>query len=333
MESARLKSQAFVERIATLSIPLGLLLIHLFAVHKLAFVGFYYLPIVLAGYFCGKRTTLLLSVLAVFLVVLYSLVQPGKMWPNILRKQVELAALEPRSSERENVLDDMAREKLKLHLSLVVWGSFLVLAAITSSALYDQKQRKIQELRRAYTGLVEMLTKYLELADRQLVGRSMKVAELAAAVAKRMNLGEEAIENTRIAALLHDLGHKEISALILEKSGELGRESGAKIRTRGISGQEVLRSVSSVVEGVLPILNAYHKRFVVEEDRLASGPATREAQIIAAARSYYDMVTGDRKRKPRPPQEALEEIRSSAGTEFSPKIIEAFEKTLQEGGG
>jgi len=333
MESACLKTPAFVERVLILSILLGLLAIHLFVVHKVAFIGFYFLPVLLAGYFCSRRTTLLLSILAIFLVGLYSLVEPGRMSPKILRKQNELARLEPASPERKNVLNGIAKEKLRLHFSLVVWGSFLVLGAVACSVLHEQKQRKVEELRRAYIQVVELLAKYIELADRQSIGRSVKVAELATAMARRMNLEKEAIESTRMSALLHDLGHKETSALILEKSAELGRESDMKIETFSIDGQEVLRSVNSVLEGVAVVVNAYHEHFVGERRELPPGPVAVEAEIIAVARAYYDLVTGSPRRRPKPPGEALGEIRSSAGKRFSRQIIDALARAIQDGKG
>ncbi len=329
----QLRSPAFMERVVILIILLALLLAHLFIVHKVAFLGFYYLPVLLAGYFCGKRTALLLAILTVFLVVLYSVVEPAKMSPEIPRLQDKIANLSPGSPESQRVINDLGKERFKLHFSLAAWGSFLILAAIASSLLYDQKQRKIDELRHAYVGLVEILTKYLELADRQSVGRSVRVAGLATAVARRMNFSEDAVERVRIAALLHDLGDREVCSMIMEKSAELGRESGTNIRTFSVSGQEVVHSVSAVLDGVAPILSAYHEYFVGEKERPPAQPVATEAEIIALTRAYYDMVTGAPMRKPKSPGEALEEIRSGVGRQFDPEIIKAFERSFQNGGG
>jgi len=320
-----------MERIVILSILLALLVTHIFVVHKLAFLGFYYLPILLAGFFCGRRIALLLSILAVFLVTLYSLVETGKMSPDIPKLRAQLANQPASSPARDRINDRISEEKFKLYFSLVGWGSFLVLSAIVSSLLYEQKQRRIEGLRHAYIGVLEILTKYLELADRYAGGRAMRVSELATAVARRLNLSEGAAENVRIAALLHDLGHKEVSALILGKSAELGKESGAKVTTHTFSGQEVLRSVSSVLEGVVPIVNAYHEYFVGEGRERTPEPITTAAEIIAAARAYDDMVTGTPARRAKPSREALEEIEASAGKGLDPEVVEALEEAVRAG--
>jgi len=330
MGSAQIKSAAYMERVIILAILLALLVAHLFVVHKVAFLGFYYLPVLLAGYFCGKRTALLSSILAVLLVALYSLAEPGRMSPEIARQQKNLERTPSASPARHDVADSIGKEKFKLHFSLAAWGSFLILSAIASSILYERKQRRVEELRRSYIGVVEILGKYLELADRSSAGCSKEVAKHAVATAKRMNLAEETVENIRIAALLHDLGHKEISALILEKSAELGKDAEAKIRAHSISGKEVLCSISAVLEDVTPIVDGYHEYFAGGKEEPAPGAVRIGAEIIAVARAYYDMITGTPSRKAKSPPEALTEIRSGEGKQFSVGVVEAFEKALQD---
>ena len=319
-----------MERVIILLILVGLLAAHFFVVQKVAFLGFYYLPILLAGYFCGKRIALLISLLTLFLVALYSVAEPTKMSPDIAVAQARLERTSPNTAANPEAADRLSKEKLNLHLSLVTWGAFLVLAAAVSSALYEQKQKRVDELRRAYTGVVEILTKYLELANRSNVGRSREVSLYAAGTARRMGLGETVVDNIRIAALLHDLGRRDISALILEKSAELGKAVNANIRTQSIRGEEIVRSVSAVLEDVAPIVDGYHEYFVGSGRRPVRTRIATGAEIIAVARAYYDMITGSPTRKARSPQEALAEIRTAAGEPFDADILAAFEKALQD---
>ncbi len=329
MQSNELKSPAYMERIVILAILVALLVIHLFVPNKIAFLGFYYLPILLGGFFCGKRTALLLSILAVFLVVLYSLVQIGEMAPEIPKLEEQLAKQPARSPTWNIIAEEINTKKFKLYFSLIAWGGFLVLTALATSVLYEQKQRRIDGLRRAYIGVLEILTKYLELADRYSTGRSIRVADLTTSIARQLNTDQEHRENIRIAALLHDLGHKEVSALILGKSAELGKKTGAQVTTHTVSGKEILRAVGSVLEGVVPIVNAYHDYFVGERQERVPGPITTGAEIIAVARTYDDMVTGTPTRKPRSREEALQEIKASEGRAFDAAVIAALEKVIQ----
>ncbi|MDP2895059.1 MAG: HD domain-containing protein [bacterium] len=328
METANSTSPAFMERVIILAILIALLITHLFVVQKVAFLGFYYLPVLLAGYFYGKRIALLISILTLFLVTLYSIVEPGKMSPDIAVEQANLDRTTPNTAARNEVLDRLSKEKFKLNFSLVTWGAFLVLAAVISSVLYERKQKRVDELRRAYTGVVEILTKYLELANRSTVGRSRDVSRYATATARHMKLPEETIENIRMAALLHDLGHRDISALILEKSAELGKEANTTVRTQSIRGEEVIRSVSAVLEDVAPIVDGYHEYFAAGPKTTARTSVAKGSEIIAAARAYYDMITGSPTRKAWSPDEALAEIRT--GKQFDADIIDAFEEALRD---
>jgi hypothetical protein len=49
---------------------------------------------------------------------------------------------------------------------LAVWGGFLILASVAVGTLYEQKGQRLQELRNAYVGVLEILAKYLESTDR-----------------------------------------------------------------------------------------------------------------------------------------------------------------------
>lgn len=330
MKSASETSPALMERVIILLILLGLLAVHFFVVQKVAFLGFYYLPILLAGYFCGKRIAILMSVLTILLLALYSVLEPTRMSPDIAAEQAKLESTSPNTTAKTEAADRLSKEKLNLYLSLMTWGAFLVLAAAVSSTLYEQKQKRVDELRRAYTGVVEILAKYLELANRSTVGRSREVSRYAVATARGMGLKEETIENIRIAALLHDLGGRDISALILEKSAELGKAADANIRTQSIRGEQIVRSVSTLLEDVAPIVDGYHQYFAGGGRRPVRTRIATGAEIIAVARAFYDMVTGGPTRRARSPQEALAEIRTAEGEQFDADILSAFEKALHD---
>jgi hypothetical protein len=167
------------EQILVILLVASLLAIHGFVDHKIGFLSFYYLPIIAAGFYLGRRPAIWSSVLVVALVVFFQLVvgldrQPG----------IDTDAL----------------------LALVPWGGFLILTANTVGSLAEQRQQRAETLRGAYVTLIELLTFHIEASERQQRGHTWRVAKLAVEIAEEMGVSENEIELLRVAALLHEIG-------------------------------------------------------------------------------------------------------------------------------
>ena len=91
--------------------------IHYFIYAKIAFLDFFYLLIVLAGYYVGKRLAIL-----------------GAFFANIM---VWVFILADRTSWPSGTLAD--------NLDLTVWGGFLILAAWLIGSLSEKRSRELEE--------------------------------------------------------------------------------------------------------------------------------------------------------------------------------------------
>ncbi len=91
----------------------------------------------------------------------------------------------------------------------------LILASVAVGTLYEKNERRLLELKGAYIGILEILSKYLESTDRYTKGHSVRVSEFAMEIAKAMDLPPVEVENIRVAGLLHDIGKIEVSGEIL----------------------------------------------------------------------------------------------------------------------
>ncbi len=300
-------SNYFEEMIIVLVLAV-ILFTHYLVPQKLAFLNFYYLPILLAGYICGKRKALLLSIFSVLMVALYSVLYPG-------------------------VFDAFSRQNFNTYFSIATWGCFLILASIMVGILYEQKEKKIFELREAYIGILEVMSKYLESTDRYTLGHSVRVANMSMDIAKEMGLSPMQIENIRVAGLLHDIGKIDISTKILQKSAELDQEEQQEMDAHAVKGAELVRSVGSILKDVIPIITHHHQYYADRNlNREFSGKVGRDLQIatsIVAVADAYDAIITDRPyRAGKPPWQAVKEIKENAGTQFDPEVVEAFEKVV-----
>ena len=273
---------------------------------KSVVLNFYYLPVLSAGYYLGRRMGILAAVFSILAVVISVLYLPQVFF------------------ERQGFFSGFAR--------LFSWGGFLILASIVVGTLYEQKERRLRELKNAYIGILEILSKYLESTDRYTKGHSVRVSELAMEIAIAMELPRSEVENIRVAGLLHDIGKIEVSGEILRKAAELSSEERELINEHTVKGAYLLSAVGSVLKEVVPIVVSHHNFFMkgTEEPGKESVRIPLGARIVAVADAFDAMTTDRPYRKGIQPWEALEEILKNAGKQFDPEVVEAFKSIMKE---
>lgn len=299
------------ERLLVCCLLLTVVFIHLFVVHRMIFLNSFFLPVLVAGFILGRKGSMLTSFLSIGLVVYVTLIYPEEF--------------QKRGIATESGWVDVI-------LSLVIWGGFLTLAGYIVGTLYEQKEKKVQELRKAYVGVLEILTKYLESADRYTKGHSLRVADTATDIAMAMNLSETEVENIRVAALLHDIGKIEISTEIIHKAAALTQKERKLLDGHSQRGARLLGTVGSVLQEAIPIVMAHHDYFkdVNSTKSTIKKHIPLGSRIIAVADAFDAMVTDRPYRRGKPAWQALEEIERCAGMQFDPKVVAAFKTIFPE---
>jgi putative nucleotidyltransferase with HDIG domain len=294
------------EKIIVVSILLGIVLINYFTPYKIGFLNFFYLPIIAAGYFLGQRMAVLTAVFCILVVAFFLLLFPSSFFT-------------------------AGTNKTYIIVSLVAWSSFLILTSAAIGYLYEEKERKIKELRSAYMGILEILSKYLESADRYTQGHSVRVAHLSEDIARTMGLSPIEVENVRAAALLHDIGKIEISLDVLHKAAALTDEEKELMNSHSEKGARIISLVGGVLKEAVPIVAAHHKYFF-ETEKPPSENGGKEvplgAAIIAVADAFDAMVTDRPYRAGMQPWQAFEQLEKGAGKQFHPGAVKAFKKIL-----
>ncbi|MEE9502560.1 MAG: hypothetical protein V3V48_10830, partial [Candidatus Aminicenantaceae bacterium] len=115
-----------------LLIILGILAIAFLVHFKFVFLNFFFLPVILAGYFLGKKRAVLISILSILLVLFY-----------LLFSKI-LAGAGVGLSLDEGI-------------TLVTWSSFLILIAAMIGTLSEQRETRMKNLYSAYIGVLEIL--------------------------------------------------------------------------------------------------------------------------------------------------------------------------------
>src|SRR5215469_15990258 len=141
------------------------------------------------------------------------------------------------------------------------------------------------------------------------------------------------IEAVRFAGMLHDVGKLGVPTNVLQKDGPLTEEEFAAIQLHPMRGLEIVREIGFLNEALTGIMH-HHER--MDGRGYPMGFAGHEipefARIIAVADAFDSMTSTRSYRPARRVDEAVAELRKNAGTQFDPKIVDAFVSALDREG-
>jgi two-component system, cell cycle response regulator len=151
------------------------------------------------------------------------------------------------------------------------------------------------------------------------------VADLSAAVGRRLGLNSEDLEELIIAAQLHDVGKIAIPDAILQKPGPLDEAEWTLIRQHTVIGQRILGAVPAL-HGVGTIVRATHERWdgAGYVDGLAGQAIPLAARIIAVCDTFGAMTSDRPYGGAVSVEDAFTELRRCAGTQFDPDVVRVF---------
>jgi len=172
---------------------------------------------------------------------------------------------------------------------------------------------------------VYALVAAMEARDSYTYGHSRKVNTYAVALAEAVGLPPDEVAKISMAALLHDIGKIGIPDKVLNKKGTLSKEDWRAIKSHTRLGASIVGNVPGLVSCLPAILyhhemwdgNGYPKGLKGEDIPL-------EARILTIADMFASMTSPRSYRDALSDEQALEEIRKGAGTQFDPKFVKAF---------
>ncbi|MBK5241651.1 HD-GYP domain-containing protein [Clostridium sp.] len=206
----------------------------------------------------------------------------------------------------------------------VILVLFPILLARYTFSLYIQSKSQ-------YLQTVDALMLAMEARDKYTEGHSQRVAELSSSIAKELKYNDWKIERLNMAALLHDVGKIGIDDYILNKPGKLTAEEFDAIKTHPLIGYNILKDIKNL-QNILPIIRNHHERY--DGKGYPDGKMVEELSLdvfIVQLADSIDAMTTDRPyRKALNHEMVIEEVEKCSGSQFHPKVVEAYFKMLEK---
>jgi HD-GYP domain-containing protein (c-di-GMP phosphodiesterase class II) len=149
-----------------------------------------------------------------------------------------------------------------------------------------------------------------------------RTAELAHAVAARLEVGTYMLQATVRAAHLHDVGKLGVPARLLHKPGPLSETEWSMIRQHPVLGEMLLARTPGLAS-IAPLVRSTHERYDGRgyPDRLADEEIPLPSRIVAACAAFDAMLEPRSHRPPLARGDAVEALRRGAGSEFDPLVV------------
>jgi diguanylate cyclase (GGDEF)-like protein/putative nucleotidyltransferase with HDIG domain len=173
-----------------------------------------------------------------------------------------------------------------------------------------------------------LLAETLDVRDGGTARHSHTVGRYAGDIARELGLDEGRVERIRAAGVLHDIGKLGVADAILKKPGTLTPDEWAEMRRHSELGARILAHAN--LADISAWVAAHHERLDGHgyPNALSGDAIPLESRILAVA-DAYEAMTADRPYRPAmSATEAQAELRSAAGSQFDPAVVEAFLRVL-----
>lgn len=196
---------------------------------------------------------------------------------------------------------------------------------IKKHELASSKTQILKDLSELFYKTIKSIAHALDAKDEYTHGHSLRVTLYSMALAKKLDLSDNLLEEIETTGLLHDIGKIAIPEKILLKPGKLTDEEFEIIKKHPELGEHLINGIGKL-KLISNWLKYHHERYDGKgyPEGLIGEQIPISSRIIAIA-DTYDAMTSTRAYRPALSHEAaIEEVKRCAGTQFDPKLAEIF---------
>lgn len=201
------------------------------------------------------------------------------------------------------------------------------------NALKSEKtlNKRVGEFKDFMFSFTDRLLQLFDVKDKYFFNNDQLVAKISRMIAARMGLDEDMLDAIQMAALLKDIGKVGIQQKLLEEKKRFDSSDMVSIKTHPLNAVQILRDIK-FPWNIDSIISQHHESY--DGSGYPAGLKGRQicigARIVHIADSYVAMKTDRPYRQALSHEEACEDIRKKAGTEFDPEAVEIFLDIIKE---
>lgn len=196
------------------------------------------------------------------------------------------------------------------------------LAGLVAVAHHNASLREAQ--RNFFTHVTDLLVTALDAHLDYKTGHGTRVAQLANRLGRKLGLDDQALSRLHFSALLHDIG--------MLKLDDAAKQSARAATRHTVLGGRMLERIQ-LWKHLAPVVLHHHEWWDGSGyPEGLSGPAIPpEARIIGVCDAFDAMTSATTYQIATPFEQAVQEIRAGANTQFDPDVVCAFEALVDEG--
>ncbi len=200
-----------------------------------------------------------------------------------------------------------------------------VVLAILPIFVVRSSMGMVRQLRDQTKEALIALADTIDARDPSTYQHSQRVAEYAEMIARQLRLSFDEVELLVTSARLHDLGKMGMDNVMLYKPGSFSNEEWREFQRHSAIGESLVGKFPAFGAG-RNLVRYHHEHFNGRgyPDGKKGEEIPLGARILAVA-DAYDAMISDRPYRPAMSKEkAIAELRAGSGTQFDPRVVEAF---------